>query len=44
LFEIPGSGGQVQLLSDDGGIETQGVACKDRPAAQQAFRSIVVKP
>lgn len=42
LFDI--GGGQVQILSDDGGIENGGVACKDRKAAEQAFRSITVKP
>jgi len=42
LFDI--GGGQVQVLSDDGGIETGGVACKDRKPAEQAFRSITVKP
>lgn len=42
LFDI--GGGQVQILSDDGGIETGGVACKDRKPAEQAFRSITVKP
>ncbi|MBT9502636.1 MAG: DUF3616 domain-containing protein [Burkholderiaceae bacterium] len=42
LFDIGGS--QVQLLSDDGGIEAGGVACKDRKPAEQAFRSISVKP
>jgi hypothetical protein len=34
----------VQLLSDDGGVEAGGVACKDRPAAEQAFRSIDFRP
>ncbi len=43
LFDI--GGGQVQLLSDDGGIETGGVACKDiKKPSEQAFRSISVKP
>lgn len=42
LFDI--GSGQVQMLSDDGGIETGGVACKDRKPAEQAFRSITVKP
>jgi hypothetical protein len=41
LFAWPGSGA-LQLLSDDGGIETNGVACKDRPPQQQAFRSLDV--
>jgi hypothetical protein len=39
LFAWPGSG-TWQLLSDDGGIETAGVACKDRPPRDQAFRSV----
>jgi hypothetical protein len=39
LFAWPQTG-LVQILSDDGGIEAGGVACKDRPATQQAFRSI----
>lgn len=43
LFVWPQTG-LVQLLSDDGGIETAGVACKDRPAPLQAFRSIDFKP
>lgn len=42
LFDI--GGGQVQLLSDDGGIETGGVACKDRKPAEQVFRSVSLKP
>ena len=36
--------GTVQLLSDDGGVETAGIACKDRPAAQQRFRSVEIRP
>ena len=44
LFELPGSRGMLQVLSDDGGVETAGVACKDRPAAAQAFRSVVLQP
>ncbi len=39
LFAWPVSG-QVQLLSDDGGVESVGVACKDRPPREQAFRAI----
>nr|WP_316643483.1 DUF3616 domain-containing protein [uncultured Roseateles sp.] len=43
LFDI--GGGQVQILSDDGGIETGGVACKDiKKPAELAFRSIIAKP
>lgn len=38
LFEMPT--GTLQLLSDDGGIETAGQACKDLPAARQSFRSL----
>lgn len=41
LFEVPASN-QLQILSDDGGVETGGVACKDRPAAGQSFRSVTV--
>jgi len=36
LYAIPGTR-QVQLLSDDGGIETGGTACKDLPAARRSF-------
>jgi len=36
--------GTVQLLSDDGGVESAGIACKDRPAAQQRFRSVEIRP
>ncbi len=31
---------QMQLLSDDGGVERQGKACKKLRATQQAFRSL----
>jgi hypothetical protein len=31
---------QLQLLSDDGGIQLHGKACKKLPAAQQGFRSL----
>lgn len=41
VFEIPGSG-QVQILSDDGTVLENGVACKDRPPAARSFRSVVV--
>jgi hypothetical protein len=34
----------VQVLSDDGGIGSGGVACKDRPSGEQAFRSIELRP
>lgn len=43
IFAWPQSG-LVQILSDDGGIEADGVVCKDRPATQQAFRSIEFRP
>lgn len=43
IFVWPQSG-LVQVLSDDGGVESGGVACKDRPVAEQAFRSIDIKP
>jgi hypothetical protein len=43
LFEMPGSSGLL-LLSDDGGVQTDGVACKERARAEQSFRSIVVTP
>ena len=42
LFVWP-QAGRMQILSDDGGVEAGGVACKDRPAAEQAFRSIDFK-
>jgi hypothetical protein len=42
LFAVPGSDA-VQVLSDDGGVVTRGAACKDQDAAQQSFRSIIVK-
>jgi hypothetical protein len=42
LFEIPHTG-SAQVISDDGGVEAGGVACKDRPVDQQAFRSVVIK-
>ena len=39
LFELPMSN-RMQFLSDDGGVETGGMACKDRPAADRSFRSL----
>lgn len=36
--------GQVQLLSDDGGVMTGGVECKKLPSARQTFRGRVVTP
>jgi hypothetical protein len=41
LFEWPGSR-QVQMLSDDGGVETDGLACKDLPARERGFRSLLI--
>lgn len=43
LFAVPGSG-ELLLLSDDGGVRVDGLACKELPAARQAFRSLTVKP
>jgi hypothetical protein len=43
LFAIPQTG-QVQLLSDDGGVMIGGVECKKLPATQQTFRSLIVTP
>lgn len=43
LFEWPGTG-EVQVLSDDGGVRIAGTECKTLPAAQRAFRSLVVRP
>jgi len=42
LFAWPQSD-RLKLLSDDGGVERQGVACKDLPPAKQAFRSIELR-
>ena len=39
-----GSGKEVQLLSDDGGILVRGVECKTLPKASQAFRSLIISP
>ena len=44
LFELPGGGSGLQILSDDGGVMTDGKACKDRPMAAQVFRSITLHP
>jgi hypothetical protein len=38
LFELPMSN-RLQILSDDGGVETGGAACKDHPVADRSFRS-----
>ncbi|MEJ8849117.1 DUF3616 domain-containing protein [Variovorax rhizosphaerae] len=43
LFTVPGSG-EMQLLSDDGGLTTGGVECKARPAAERTFRSLRFSP
>ncbi|MFN6996005.1 MAG: DUF3616 domain-containing protein [Aquincola tertiaricarbonis] len=40
LFAWPGSPGGLQVLSDDGGVELGGVACKQRPVEQQRFRAL----
>jgi hypothetical protein len=39
-----GSGKEVQLLSDDGGILVGGVECKKLPKASQTFRSLIISP
>lgn len=44
LFELQGGGGTLQILSDDGGVVTSGMACKDRPMTAQGFRSITLRP
>jgi len=41
LFEIP-TKDAVQILSDDGGIESEGIACKDKDVAAKSFRSVTV--
>jgi hypothetical protein len=41
IFAVPMSR-RLQVLSDDGGVEKRGVACKDQEAARRAFRSILV--
>jgi len=43
LFAIPHTG-QVQLLSDDGGVTIDGVKCKKLPASRQTFRSLIFTP
>lgn len=42
LFAWPGNEGGLQVLSDDGGLELGGVACKQLPEAQQRFRALGV--
>jgi len=41
VIQIPNTA-QIQLLSDDGGVETEGVVCKDLEFAQQSFRSLII--
>jgi len=43
LIAIPHSA-EIQLLSDDGGVETDGVTCKDLEFAKQSFRSVILTP
>jgi hypothetical protein len=43
LFQWPASG-ELQLLSDDGGVRIAGADCKTLPAAQRAFRGLVIRP
>lgn len=43
LFAIPNSD-RVQVLSDDGGVEIDGKACKDHAETKQSFRSVTLKP
>jgi hypothetical protein len=43
LFAIQHTG-QVQLLSDDGGVMIDGVECKKLPATRQTFRSLIITP
>jgi hypothetical protein len=44
LIAVPDTA-QVQLFSDDGGVETaDGVACKKLEFAQQTFRSVIITP
>jgi hypothetical protein len=41
---VPGTG-EVEILSDDGTVETAGVKCKDQSdASKKSFRGIIVKP
>jgi len=41
LFAWPGSG-ELQFLSDDGGLDVAGTPCKKLPPARQAFRAVVM--
>ena len=43
LFEWPLSGA-LQILSDDGGVESDGVACKELPPPRRSFRAITLRP
>jgi hypothetical protein len=43
IFSIPGKD-TVQILSDDGTVQVDGMECKDQPIAKQSFRSITIKP
>jgi hypothetical protein len=43
MFSVPHTG-QVQLLSDDGGVTTWGIECKKLAATLQSFRSLSVTP
>ena len=43
LFVWPDDG-RVELLSDDGGVERHGRACKDRPPVAQSFRALTIRP
>lgn len=39
VFAWPGTR-RIQVLSDDGGVASRGIACKDRPPAERSFRSV----
>jgi hypothetical protein len=43
IFTMPGTQ-RLRILSDDGGVLRDGVACKRLPAARQGFRSVTVAP
>jgi hypothetical protein len=43
LFAVPQTD-TVQILSDDGGKDVDGVACKKQKKSQRSFRSIIVTP
>lgn len=43
MFAVPGSG-ELQLISDDGGLRVGGSECKDLPTARQTFRSLTLRP